>query len=312
MKRKKWTIIIFSDGNDFQANYILQKLIEKWEDVVNISWEDFPLNIKLSYEIPFNRINLIIWNRQIDNIKTIYWRNYFWPSIWELDKDPYMAMWNTIWEKKMLIYRNNETVIKSLFELLPKKIWLNPPNSIYTHWLKPFQLNIISKHINHIKIPHTNITNISNDLISHIRRNKKLIIKPVLWWFSTKLIEKKDIKNYNENFSYFPCTIQQYISWKNLRVYVVWNNVYPIEIISNNIDYRDDKYSAQKIKLPKEIENECIIIAKKLKYKFTWIDIRENNWNYYYLEANPSPIFLKDWNDTGYPILEDLIKLLIK
>jgi D-alanine-D-alanine ligase-like ATP-grasp enzyme len=61
-----------------------------------------------------------------------------------------------------------------------------------------------------------------------------------------------------------------------------------------------------------EIERRSIAIARSLLLEWTEIDWRRNNQGeYYFLEANPSPMFTYFEDKTGYPLTEGLVNLLM-
>jgi hypothetical protein len=80
------------------------------------------------------------------------------------------------------------------------------------------------------------------------------------------------------------------------------------------VDYRKDKHSPMKaIKLPDEIEAQCLEIARALGLVLTGIDIRRtNDGEYVFLEANPSPVFTYFEDRTeGIDVSGALVDLLI-
>jgi glutathione synthase/RimK-type ligase-like ATP-grasp enzyme len=94
-----------------------------------------------------------------------------------------------------------------------------------------------------------------------------------------------------------------YIAGNNIRTYVIGNCVYSAEIRTGAVDFRDDiDLELIPLKVPPEIERMSIAIARSLLLEWTAIDWRRNNHDeYYFLEANPSPMFTYFEAKTGYP-----------
>ncbi len=310
-------ILIFAKDNDNQSKLIYKKLSERWENVEIIDWSEYPQNINLSYKLPLRSqkdIVLYVNWKHIKSPKSIYWRNYSWPGMLDYNNNPFWYVWNTKSENRNLIYKNNTASIKSFFELFPNILWLNNPNSVYEHWMKPVQFDKISKNIKEFSFPKTFITNNFKDIERILSKTKKwkFILKPVMWWFYTRLLTKESFKFYKDIFYKNPCSIQEYIRWENIRVYVLWKKVYPIKIETKNIDFRTGDYKSTAITLPNNIKQACIKTAEILNYNFTWIDLIKTRKKYYFLEANPSPIFMKDNKDAWYNISEDILNSLSK
>jgi D-alanine-D-alanine ligase-like ATP-grasp enzyme len=66
------------------------------------------------------------------------------------------------------------------------------------------------------------------------------------------------------------------------------------------------------IDLPQSIQEQCLAIASAFALEWTAIDWRVNpSGDYVFLEANPSPMFLHAERQTGFPITQQLVKLLM-
>ncbi len=109
-----------------------------------------------------------------------------------------------------------------------------------------------------------------------------------------------------------PITLQEYIHGTNIRTYCIGKKIYSAEIRSNSLDFRED-INARLIplELPAEIEEQSFKIAAALGLKWTAIDWRLTPaGEYFFLEANPSPMFIHFEQETNYPITSAIIDLL--
>ena len=111
-----------------------------------------------------------------------------------------------------------------------------------------------------------------------------------------------------------PVTLQEYIPGTNIRTYVIGNSIYSAEIRTNSLDFREDRDAKLiPIDLPESIQNQCFRIAQALYLKWTAIDWRLSpTGDYFFLEANPSPMFLYFEQQTQFPITDKLVELLTK
>lgn len=108
-------------------------------------------------------------------------------------------------------------------------------------------------------------------------------------------------------------TIQEYIPGTNIRSYVIAGSVYSAEIRTHAVDFQEDlEAELIPIKLPASVQQQCLAITKAFLLEWTAIDWRLSPWGeYVFLEANPSPMFLHFEEKTGFPITQQLVKLLM-
>ena len=111
-----------------------------------------------------------------------------------------------------------------------------------------------------------------------------------------------------------PVTFQKYIGGVNVRSYVLGQDVLSVQIDSDELDYRnDDKASVSITIVPNEVQQLAIAICQALGMHWCAIDWRKSaKGKYFFLEANPSPYFLKVEQDTGLDITGRLVELLSK
>jgi glutathione synthase/RimK-type ligase-like ATP-grasp enzyme len=110
-----------------------------------------------------------------------------------------------------------------------------------------------------------------------------------------------------------PVTWQEYIPGTNIRSYVIGDSVYTAEIRSKSLDFREDVNAELiPVELPLELQQKCREIASSLYLEWTAIDWRlAPTGEYLFLEANPSPMFIYFEQQTGFPITQELVKLLM-
>ena len=133
---------------------------------------------------------------------------------------------------------------------------------------------IIAKQIG-LRIPYTEVTEKSN--------REDTIIKPVIGGQHT--IEG--------NEAVYPCIIQQKITGKNKRLYVINNKHFAFEVVTDKLDYRDDPASTVVVT---EIDDVTVERVKHLMYRlnlnFGATDFMEDENGLWYLETNTGPMFV--------------------
>src|SRR5699024_7341724 len=172
-------------------------------------------------------------------------------------------------------------------------------------------------------IPKTIVTNFSPEL-----HNKKYIVKSLDTAFFdidgeegfiySNIIDKNELQK--ANLQWVPVTIQEYIYPKiDIRVTVVHNEVFATDItIKGNgidVDWRKakDEVEFKTIKLPKEVENNCVELVRRLWLKFGAIDLLKTvNNDYVFLEINPTGGWAWLVHTTDLPIPQSIAKMLVK
>lgn len=160
----------------------------------------------------------------------------------------------------------------------------NPMSAGLSNSSKPYQLSIISRNLHYMKCPNTTIlANFTSPSFP-----KKQIFKSVS---GERSIVQEFIDDKKINIT-CPVLFQDLIRGENLRVHVIKNKVFTLCIATDSLDtrYPNVRPTYYEVKLPDNIEKECINITKKLNMIFTGIDlIRTENGEYYLLEVNPAP-----------------------
>ncbi len=194
---------------------------------------------------------------------------------------------------------------------------INKTENMASNSSKPYQTELIRK--TGLKVPRSIITTDIDEVKKFHKKYGSIIYKSISGVRSivSKLTEKKyDRLN---NIKWCPTQFQEYLTGKDWRVHVVGNKIFPCRIDTTaETDYRYTSVQGGKTeifadKIPKNIEQKCFEISKKLKLPVVGIDLRfTNNKEWYCFEANPSPGFTYYQNYTGLPIGEAIVELLIK
>ena len=133
---------------------------------------------------------------------------------------------------------------------------------------------IIAKQLG-LKIPYTEVTEKST--------KDNTIIKPVTGGQHTL----------EGNEAVYPCIIQQKITGKNKRLYVVNDKHFAFEVVTDKLDYRDDPDSKVVVTEIDDVTVEKVKhLMNRLNLNFGASDFMEDEEGLWYLETNTGPMFV--------------------
>jgi len=193
-------------------------------------------------------------------------------------------------------------------------VWYNSYDAWRMHKNKPLQL----KHVSRlgVRIPKTLITNDMEAAQKFYQMCPDMIYKPVFGGAETERVTPNLMTNdhLSKVFSSSPVTLQEYIAGTNIRTYVIDDAVWSAEIKSDNVDFRTDmEHEIQAVDTPPDVKRMSLQICKVLELSWTAIDWRRTqNDEYFFLEANPSPMFIGFSLRSGISIQKYLVNALLK
>lgn len=302
-------ILIIGAPDEAHSKYIYDKLIAKGEKPVYFDTKKIPNNLMISWntsEKDFLKGYFLIEGNKLhfSDIKSVYWRNHFGYQ---------QTLANNDYMLKYFIERDIQCSFDSLFSS-SDWLWCNSLKAIELHKKKVFQLNQMAK--NNIRVPDTLITNNKDDLLEFLEKNNNnVIFKPVLGGAYTKKLSKESLNSdLIKKLINSPVQFQEMIEGTDVRAYIVGKEVFAAKIETDILDFRTDKQAKIKpVELPQEIIDKCFKIMELFDLNYTGIDIRlSDSGEYVFLEANPAPMFIHFEKESGYPISDTLVKMLMR
>ncbi|KZL48757.1 hypothetical protein A2T98_16400 [Nodularia spumigena CENA596] len=299
-------ILILGNSQDVHAVAIKQAITAAGATANYLDTSLFPQHLKLSWQ-PGTPTGCLILpsghSLEITDIHSVYWRTFFGVAVPSLPDQ----------HQQIVATNDSMGALRSLMQACPAR-WVNSWQAYQLHKEKPLQLNMV-KNIG-VTIPKTLISNDKDQIIEFTNYLDQAIFKPVYGGAHTKKLtpEHLDSKRLDLVLKISPVTIQEYIPGTNIRSYVIGHSIYSAEIRSSQLDFREDTQSELiPVNLPAAVEQQCLKIAQILMLEWTAIDWRlKPNGEYIFLEANPSPMFLHFEKQTGFPITQKLVELLMK
>lgn len=298
-------ILILGNSEDTHAAHLKDALTQAGATVDYLDTRLFPTHLRISWQ-PDTQVGYLTLpgGRQLNfqDIRSVFWRSLsgvYVPSL----KDS---------NQQRIALNDSISTLRSLIQACPAH-WINSWQAYQFHKEKPLQLSK-AKQIG-VTIPATLISNDPEQVIEFVRSQKRVIFKPVYGGAHAQFVTEShlDLKRLSLALSLSPVTIQEYIPGTNIRSYVIAGSVYSAEIRSNSLDFREDLQAELiPVELPKSVQQQCIAITKAFLLEWTAIDWRLKPWGeYVFLEANPSPMFLHFEHQTGSPITQQLVRLLM-
>ena len=298
-------ILILGNASDSHAAH-LQNVLSQAGATVDY-WDTclFPTQLHISWQ-PDTQSGCLTFpgGRQlnIQDIKSVFWRNFSGVYIPPL-KDS---------DQQRIAFNDSMSTLRSLIRACPAR-WINSWQAYQFHKEKPLQLGKV-KQIG-VLIPATLISNSPEQVREFVQVHEKVIFKPVYGGAHTQFMTENHLEpqRLSRVLSIAPVTIQEYIRGTNIRSYVIDGSVYSAEIRSNSLDFREDREAElPPVELPDLVQQQCLAIAKSLMLEWTAIDWRlKPTGEYIFLEANPSPMFLHFEHQTGFPLTQKLVNLLM-
>lgn len=302
-------IIILGTENEAHAKHVKNALNSKSEDCFILDTRKYPNEMLIDWEATgTNKGYISIDNKKIafSDIQGVYWRNFS-----DVKYEVFEDGENTEFLSNML-ERERRSALHSLFYSLDIN-WVNSMNAFELHKKKAYLTNQFKKA--GIRVPKTLITNDKEAMIRfYEENNKKVIYKPVLGGAFTQLVDNETLSEKNlSTLKVAPVQFQEFVDGIDIRVYAFKNALYSVRIESSTLDFREDgKSKLIPIELPQSVKDDCYKMMEIADLKYSGIDIRLNkDGEYVFIEANPAPMFIHAENVTGFPITEELIKLLL-
>jgi glutathione synthase/RimK-type ligase-like ATP-grasp enzyme len=316
-------IIILTNKDDVTVDFVVHELQKQHIKYYRLNTEDIPELIAINFSVDKEKYLLFDKRKNLyidfNEIDAVYFRRA------EISRLDYISDINE--QEKSYLRGELAYALEGIYKLLRKKYWLNNVYDIREAENKIYQLQV-AKEVGFIT-PGSIISNSVDAIESFINKYKEdCIIKPIKTGnvkdernpkvIFTSKIDGGFISDKKKIFS-FPSYLQENIHKQyDLRCIVVGEKVFCAKIHSQEdldsiIDWRKSKkYLQHEIHdLPFEISCKCVEMTKKLRLRYSAIDlILDNNNNYTFLECNPNGQWAWLEKRLGFPICENIVKLL--
>ena len=291
-------IILMGEQTDAQIASVAAQLEQIQQSYVILDGAMFPLRDSISYFPQRNELGFCINGDRImlSEVTALYWRNYRQPA--NPANNPIAA-------------KDATSLLLTALNLLGDKA-KNSAAAVQFHQEKPRQLAAVANL--GVQIPPTYVGNDAAAVTEFCQQHAEVIFKPVTGGDYARLItaEHLSVEHLSHSLQQAPVTLQRYIKGTNIRSYVVGEQVFSAEIRSEQTDFRTDgDIALEVLELPETIRQQALAIKAALGLAWTGIDWRRDEaGQYFFLEANPSPMFANFETYTGLPVAQSLAQLL--
>jgi glutathione synthase/RimK-type ligase-like ATP-grasp enzyme len=300
-------VLILGNRTDPHAVHLHQALTQAGAAVNYWDTQQFPSQTSLSWQPDTEQGTLLLpegKRLEFEQIHSVFWRSFNGVQVPTLSQN-----------HQQIAFNDSMSLLRSMLQACPAR-WINSWKAYQFHKEKPLQLWAV-KQLG-VTIPATLISNdpeVILEFCKHQYQHQRMIFKPVYGGAHTQTVTPDHLNQERLTLALktAPITIQAYIPGTNIRSYVIGTTVYSAEIRSSALDFRED-IAAELIPLtlPDSIAQACVQIARRLFLEWTAIDWRRTpSGEYFFLEANPSPMFLHFEAQTGFPITAQLVNLLL-
>lgn len=298
-------VLILGNAEDVHARHLHEALTTAGVSSHYFDSRGFPTRTSLSWQpgTQMGGIRLPDGNRvSLSEIRSVFWRSFGGTYVPELgDAD-----------RARIATNDAMSALRSLMQVRSIH-WVNSWQAYQFHKEKPLQLDTVRQL--GIAIPATLISNDPEDVREFAERCDRPIFKPVYGGAHTQFVTPEHLEPSRLKLALqiAPVTLQEYIPGTNIRTYVIQESVFAAEIRSPALDFREDTAAELiPIELPDAVRQQCLAIRQALFLEWTAIDWRRQpTGEYIFLEANPSPMFIYFEKQTGFPITEKLLDLLL-
>lgn len=296
-------VLILGGHQDCHAQHILKCCLSRNLDAVLFDSATFPHYTSISWD-PVNAEGVLHLGQRHVAFSDI--GSAFWSSL-----TTHNALHVESATHGMIALNDSTSMLRTLLEE-SRIAWLNSWAVYQYHKVKPRQLMQAAQL--GVPIPDTYAGNNPQLAAKFLRRHTASIYKPVYGGALCAKVESEHAQpaHLSRAMQISPVTLQAHITGTNIRTYVIGERTFSAQIVSHRVDFREDAQAVlEGHTLPLEIEQQAVAITRAFDMGWSAIDWRLNEQGeYYFLEANPSPMFMHFEAHTRHPITAAIIDWL--
>jgi len=296
-------VLILGSEECDHVQAVAAAVTERGCEPVIFNTANFPRNAVISYD-PMGDIRLQLGGRRyaMSRFRSVYWRSYH-------GVDPVRVGQEDV---DQLSLRDARSLLESVMHS-DEPVWFNGYRAWAMHKLKPLQLRRVAEL--GVPVPETLLTNDHAQATAFFSSNGPLIHKPVFGGSETGLVTESLMEQHRlkKVFAASPVTLQRFVKGTNLRTFVIGDTLFSIEIQSDAVDFRADPDHRVAIReTPDRLRDWSRRICRRLHMLWTAIDWRiDEDGQPYFLEANPSPMFVGVSGKIGLDVASILAAKLV-
>lgn len=302
------THLVLGHANDVHARHMQEQLREQGHASHLLQTDKFPSEVRLSLRPASGGGTLHLGDGidlDFDQIGSVYWRNFCGVTM-ETSRQTRGSMQD-------VAYYDSMACLRSWFAHRNATRWFNSWDAFQSHQEKPRQLALVAAA--GVLVPPTYIGNDPEQVRAFCQAlaqsGQQAIFKPVYGGAHSELITERHLEpeRLAASLRQAPVTLQRYIAGTNIRTYAIGSRYFTVELPSDEVDFRlDSNVRPVSVELPAAVRDQVPLIMANLGLNWTAIDWRRDpSGAYYFLEANPSPMFMGAERAAGLPLTATLI-----
>jgi hypothetical protein len=189
----------------------------------------------------------------------------------------------------------------------------NRPRAGRSNASKPYQMEILEKA--GFQVPRWLVTNQADAVSQFVADSPDGAIFKAISGLRSHVRQVDDGLLSDLSSGTVPVLVQDYVQGNDVRVHVVADGVFSVEVISDAIDYRFDEAETTYAvtELPEELAGACVAFAEAQGLLLAGFDFRRTNaGDWYCLEVNPVPTFLPYEIATGLKIADAVLDQFVR
>jgi glutathione synthase/RimK-type ligase-like ATP-grasp enzyme len=268
-----------------------------------LDFADVPARVELAFTGARGRLRVDERDLELARVRAVYWRT----------ANPTRASPRLRADLREFAEREARWALESMLLQLSARL-VNAPAAVAAHRCKPAQSARVAAL--GVAIPATLVANAPDDIRSFCGAHPGgVVVKPIGGGAYVRRLADSDLRR-DDSMRASPMQYQQYVPGDDLRIYVVGERVFAGRIVTDDparVDFRTDPtHRSEPLALTPGEADTCRAIARALDLELAGIDVRRDpDGRWWFLEANPSPMFLRFEADTGHPIGAALVDRLM-
>lgn len=309
-------LLIVTSENDFAADYLILRLIERGCPYLRINSEQMS-RYGVTFRVTKSHCKryIVTPNGQridLSDVKAVWYRR-------SIDPIPHITLPSA---QRRFVAGELRQLWTGLV-LDPTIKWVNPIDKVYVGEHKVLQLRIASQL--GFRVPETLITNNANDLTEFVSRVNSAICKPIFhglyvddqsrYSIYTRRVTTASLPG-QSTVDLCPVFVQQEIQRKaDLRITFIGNRCFSVRITSDDpalIDWRvpDTTLNYSIIEIPQDIKTSCLAMMNELGLQYGAFDFIETpSGELVFLEINPTGEWAWLEDKLGLPMRDAFIEL---
>lgn len=296
-------MLIVGSPDDPHVDIVARGVRARGGDPAVVDFADAPARLELGFVGARGRLRLPDGDRELARVRAVYWRT----------ANATRASPRLRPDLREFAERETRWALESMLMQLPARL-VNAPPAVAAHRCKPVQSARVAAL--GVAVPATLVANDPAAIREFCGEHPGgVVVKPIGGGAYVRRLTAADLER-DDSMRASPMQYQQYVPGDDLRIYVVGERVFAGRIVTadpDRVDFRTDPtHRSEPLALTDAEQATCRAIARTLDLALAGIDVRRDpSGRWHFLEANPSPMFLRFAADTGHPIADALVDLLM-